>query len=308
MSEYYQTTQVTTQNQLANIIAQGSSQTITGYYNIQYVPAKNSAFEVQSSDTGYKYKQGTTDVDVTSTGTVYYRDITSTTKINSISQYNKCSIVACSGGGGGGGGGGAGFEGDQGASVQANGNYKDGGNGGQGGQGVVAVYTGIELTPYTYVTVTIDATLVGAGGAGGVAVASGYNKGQGKSYNGQGGQAGQDGSYVYFTGTKSTGSTVKLLTANGGQGGNGGEGGKGNGNGASGTNGNNGTVTVGSGLATASSTTEFASSLKVYTKYAQYQSTNYGINGNGGSDGQSGSKGNNGNSGSGAFARIYFYK
>ena len=303
MSEYYQTTQGTTQSQLANIIAQGTSN-ITNYYNIQYVPAKDSGFETQSSDTGYKYIQGVSTVDVTSTGTVYYRDITSTTKINSISQYNKCSIVACSGGGGGGGGGGAGFEGDQVASLKANGNYKAGADGAAGGDGIVAVYTGIELTPYSYVTVTINSA--GGGGAGGDAVRSGYNEGQSKSYNGQDGEAGQDGSYVKLTGTKSTGTSINLLTVNGGNGGNAGNGGKGNGDGTAGTAGNNGTITVSTG--TASSTTAFASSLKVYTNSAQYQSTVYGTNGNGGNDGQSGSKGNDGNSGNGAFARIYFYK
>ena len=307
MSQHYQTTQQGTQYILANIMAQGTSN-ITDYYNIQYVPATNSDFEVQSSDSGYKYKQGTETVDVTSTGTVYYKNITSTTKITSISQYNKCSIVACSGGGGGGGGGGSGFEADKSTVFQpSKGNIKSGADGGDGGRGIVAVYTGIDLTPYSYITVNLDSG--GAGGAGGISSGQ-HNSGQNDSKNGQDGTDGQDGSDVKIIGTKSNGANSTILIAYGGYAGKGGTGGKGNGAGTAGQDGDDGSVTAPVG--TSSAITQFATSLKVYTYSAQHQTSQYGTAGNrgqGSDESDAGdTNGNDGDSGGGAFARIYFYK
>ena len=304
MSQYYQTTQQGSQYQLANIIAQGSSQTVTGY-NIQYLPATNSSFETQASSTGYNYKQGNTTLDVTSVSSVYYKDFTSASKITLDGRYNNCSIVACSGGGGGGGGGGAGFEGASNNQAKG-GNYKTGGNGGLGGQGVVAVYKDISLTPYQYITVNINSA--GVGGTGGKSANSGREDQQKTSADGVSGQSGQAGAYVILTGTKSSG-TSQLLTVNGGNGGQGGEGGD-NSDGNNGQNGNNGNVTANVGKS--DTTKSFTGSLTVNTNSNQcsYQGTTYGENGNGGSGNTSEGKSNggNGNSGNGAFARIYFYK
>jgi hypothetical protein len=306
MSQYYQTTQGSTQYQLANIIAQGSSQTITGY-NIQYIPATNTAFETQSSDTGYKYKQGVSTGDVTSGASVYYQNFTSATKIPWDGTYNKCSIVACSGGGGGGGGGGAGFEGDNATSFGQktnNGDYKTGGNGGSGGQGVVAVYKDISLTPYQYITVNINSA--GGGGGGGQSTGSGRKGEQGTSGYGKDGTSGQAGSYVKLTGTSSSG-TSQILTVNGGNGGSGGQGG-GKSDGGNGSSGSVGSVTANYG--TSNATKSFAGDLTVTTNSCNYGGKTYGDNGNGGDGNTSSgnSDGGNGNTGTGSFARIYFYK
>jgi hypothetical protein len=305
MSQYYQTTQGTTQYQLANIIAQGSSQTIKGYYNIQYIPAANTDFETQATTTYYNYMQGGSTIDVTNGSSVYYKDFTSASKITLDGTYNKCSIVACSGGGGGGGGGGAGFDGAS-NNQATGGNYKSGGNGGWGGQGVVAVYKDISLTPYQYITVNINSA--GVRGTGGQSTSDGRSEQQKTTASGNGGGAGQDGAYVILTGTTSSG-TSQLLTVNGGNGGQGGQGGE-NSDGNDGENGNDGSVTANVG--DSNTTKSFTGSLTVDTNSNQckYQKTNYGTNGNGGSgDTSSGySNGGNGNSGNGAFARIYFYK
>ena len=297
MSQYYQTTQGSTQYQLADIIAQGSSQTITDYYNIQYIPAENS-IETQSTVTRYR-KNGT---DISNISCVYYKDMTST-KTLEVGNYNKCMIVACSGGGGGGGGGGAGYR-----YNPPNSDTKSGGSGGDGGKGVVAVYGGIDINDYSNITVSFTvASGLSIGGNGGTSTNA-----QGNSDSGDSGNSGSIGSSISITCKQSANSgNTTVIKCTGGNGGQGGQGGGNSSNGGNGANGNTGTLTSNLSVAQAAygALYDTFSSLQVDGNTLVAGGTRSGQSGNGGAgDGSKGGSGEDGNDGSGAFARIYFYK
>jgi len=294
MSQYYQTTQGTTQYQLANIIAQSSSQTITGYYNIQYIPATDP-IETKVTSNGYNINGA----DISNISSVYYKDVTSTETLT-VSSYNKCMIVACSGGGGGGGGGGAGYRYDP-----PNSNTKQGGDGGDGGKGIAAVYKNIDITSYPTITVTFDTANNGTGGDGGNSTNA-----KDKSGSGNDGNDGNSGTSTTIVGKASSGISTILLKCPGGNRGHAGNGGNGNNNGGNGSNGGVSSVyTILNNTNQASDVTTF-SSLQVQGGNTILASgTTYGQSGNGGAgDTNKGGSAGDGNSGSGPFARIYFYK